>query len=252
MNPVNFADPKVLHENLEQPRAYYIPKRSDGTDAAVSLNGEWNFAYYESILEVPEALDTIQFSDKMTVPGCWECAGFGQKQYLNVNYPIPFEPPFVPQVNPVGVYETAFEHQAETGSAVYAVFEGVSSAMMLYINHRYVGMTKGSHLPAEFELTPYLADGRNTMTAIVFTWSSGTYLEDQDAYRYHGIFRDVYLIRRPAAHLRDFFIHAPKEGTFSVDLSYTGTPEPAKVTVISPDGHETPVADGKAAIDDPA
>lgn len=245
------ADPHVLGENLEQPRAYYLPERTDGKEAVRMLNGEWDFSYFGSVLEIPESVCSIRFEDRITVPGCWECFGYGQKQYLNVNYPIPFMPPYIPGENPVGVYRTEFMHSHLDDEKVYIVFEGVSSAMLLYLNGQYVGLSKASHLQAEFDLSGAIKDGHNVLTAIVFTWSSGTYLEDQDAFRYHGIFRDVYLLSRPCQHLRDIFIHAPMDGEFSVDLSYEGTPEEASARILCPDGTEKTVEGGRARIDNP-
>ncbi|MBQ9009357.1 MAG: glycoside hydrolase family 2, partial [Clostridia bacterium] len=148
------ADPHVLGEHLEKPRAYDVPERTDGEEPVRMLNGEWDFSYFGSVLEIPEAVCKIRFEDRIPVPGCWECFGYGQKQYLNVNYPIPFMPPYIPGENPVGVYRTEFMHSFVADEKVYIVFEGVSSAMLLYLNGQYVGLSKASHLQAEFDLTP--------------------------------------------------------------------------------------------------
>lgn len=244
-----FSDPQVVYENLEKPRAYYIPYAETAEDSMTMLNGDWKFAYFDSVLEVPEDVAKIEYAAAIPVPGCWECFGYGQKQYLNVNYPIPFDPPHLPKHNPVGVYSKVFDWQG-TNESLYIVFEGVSSCMMLYLNGHYIGMSKGSHLQAEFDLTSHAVKGENTLTAVVFTWSSGTYLEDQDAFRYHGIFRDVYLLSRPERHVRDFFIHADMNGHFSIDLDYPGD-LPCQIDIIAPDGEETRLDGCETTISNP-
>ena len=239
-------DPKTEGVNRLAPRAYYIPLDAQGNSRARSLNGDWDFAYFDSPLDLPEDVTAVSFGHSIPVPSCWECHGWGQKQYLNVNYPIPFDPPAVPALNPVGVYRRSFTANA-AGGRVCLVFEGVSSCMMLYVNGAFAGLTKGSHLQAEFDVTDLCRPGENSLTAVVFTWSSGTYLEDQDAYRYHGIFRDVYLLERAQDHVRDFFIHAETDGSVQVDVDVQGgcTPE---MTVASPDGSVLPLSGGKGKV----
>ena len=245
-----YKDPGILHERREAPRAYYIPMDEQGNSRAQFLNGTWKFAWFESPMDVPEEVGGIRYEHTIPVPSCWESEGWGQKQYLNVNYPIPFDPPAIPVLNPVGVYSRKIAYQPD-GDRKYIVFEGVSSCMRLYVNGKDAGMTKGSHLQAEFDLTPLLQPGENTLTAVVFTWSSGTYLEDQDAYRYHGIFRDVYLLSRPEAHVRDFFIHAGADGHLSVECETAGDCCPM-LSYRTPDGKETMLQDGEALVANPS
>ena len=240
------SDPKTEGVNRLAPRAYYIPLDAQGNSRARSLNGDWDFAYFDSPLDLPEDVTAVSFGHSIPVPSCWECHGWGQKQYLNVNYPIPFDPPAVPALNPVGVYRRSFTANA-AGGRVCLVFEGVSSCMMLYVNGAFAGLTKGSHLQAEFDVTDLCRPGENSLTAVVFTWSSGTYLEDQDAYRYHGIFRDVYLLERAQDHVRDFFIHAETDGSVQVDLDVQGSCTP-EMTVASPDGSVLPLSGGKGKV----
>ncbi|MBR1408154.1 MAG: DUF4981 domain-containing protein [Clostridia bacterium] len=240
------SDPKTEGAGRLAPRAYYIPTDTEGNPRMRSLNGTWDFAYLDSPLDLPEDVSAVQFTDSIPVPSCWECHGWGQKQYLNVNYPIPFDPPAIPALNPVGVYRRSFTAGSD-GLRTFIVFEGVSSCMMLYVNGVFAGLTKGSHLQAEFDVTDLCRPGENCLTAIVFTWSSGTYLEDQDAYRYHGIFRDVYLLERPQDHVRDFFIHTGLDGSVQVDADVQGKCA-AEMTVTAPDGGSFPLSDGKGAV----
>ena len=121
----------------------------------------------------------------------------------------------MPEINPVGIYEREFTVQDAT-RRIYMVFEGISSCGALYINGRYVGFTQGSHLQSEFDITDYVQTGKNTVRVIVRKWSVGSYLEDQDIFRMHGIFRDVYLLERPNGHLVDIHIHTENNNTVFV------------------------------------
>ena len=244
-----FADPEILHERREPPRAFYIPTDAAGKSRAVSLNGDWDFAWFDTPLDLPEDVLSITFPHSLPVPGCWECHGFGQKQYLNVNYPIPFDPPAIPTMNPVGVYRRSFSYDPAAGR-LYIVFDGVSSCMILYVNGQRCGMTKGSHLMSEFEIGEFCRPGENVLTSVVYTWSSGTYLEDQDAYRYHGIFRDVYLLIRESHHIRDFFIHAGIDGRIRTKVETEGDC-PIKLSVLLPEGSELPLPGGEGQIPEP-
>lgn len=189
------------YENLSQlsmgrceQRAYYIPENAG---AVQSLNGLWNFQYFEKGYEVQ-----CTASGSIDVPSCWQCRGYGKPAYTNVLYPFPVDPPYVPNENPMGVYERSFSIE-NTQSRYYLVFEGVSSFLELLINGVLVGYSMGSHLQAEFDISDYVHMGENTITARVRKWCLGSYLEDQDCFRYSGIFRDVYLLKRPENHIRD-------------------------------------------------
>lgn len=179
------------------PRSYCIPK---GISEYLLLNGEWDFAYFERDTDVPEVIENW---DKITVPSCWQLCGYGHPNYTNINYPFPYDLPFVPADNPCGVYRRTFDIAKKFGR-VYFVFEGVCSCAFLYVNGGYVGFTQGSRLQAEFDITDFVTEGENTVTVKVLKWCCGSYLEDQDAFRYNGIFRDVYILQRPKNHIRDF------------------------------------------------
>ena len=190
-----------ISENREPQRAYYIPENGH-----MFLNGEWSFKFFDTDFE-EEYIS--KGWDKITVPSCWELKGYENPNYVNMAYPHPVNPPFVPAKNPMGIYERIFEVE-NLDREIYIVFEGVSSCLELYINGQYVGYSQGSHLQAEFEITDYVVFGENTITAKVRKWCSGSYLEDQDSFRFHGIFRDVYLLSRPKGHIKDIKIVTEK------------------------------------------
>ena len=157
-------------EGRALPRAFYIPYESE-TKALEGnknksayyklLNGLWDFKYYDSEYMAEENIDCF---DKIEVPSCWQTKGYGNIQYTNVEYPFPVDPPYIPEDNPCGIYETEFESFDFEDRRSYVVFEGVSSCLYLYINGEYVGFTRGSHTQAEFEITKYIKKGKNKYT----------------------------------------------------------------------------------------
>ncbi|MEE1239977.1 MAG: glycoside hydrolase family 2 TIM barrel-domain containing protein [Acutalibacteraceae bacterium] len=192
-----YENPLKTSENRLKTRSWYIPEGSEKCD----LNGEWHFKYFENGDKAGE----IEEWDNITVPSCWQLKGYDNPNYTNINYPFPCDPPYVPDINPVGVYERSF--QLTDGSLdTYLVFEGVSSEAEVYINGKYVGFTQGSRLMAEFDITEFVNSGTNTVRVYVRKWCCGSYLEDQDSFRYNGIFRDVYILSRPHGHIFDLDI----------------------------------------------
>jgi len=198
-----YENPAVVSENREPQRAYYIPENEG---AYTLLNGKWNFKYYEKNIDVE---DVISDWTEIDVPSCWQMYGYGigsgEIIYPNATYTFAVDPPYVPNENPCGVYEREFEVK-DTENDTYIVFEGVCSCLMLYINGKYVGFSQGSHLQAEFNISDFVKQGKNTVTAKVIKWCSGSYLEDQDFLKFNGIFRDVYLLSRPEGHIKDIDI----------------------------------------------
>ena len=192
----HYENPKCTSENRAQPRSYYIP---GGVSEYLLLNGTWRFAYFKRDIDVPESIETW---DRIPVPSCWQLLGYENPNYTNINYPYPCDSPYVPDDNPCGVYEREFVLEKKWGR-VYFVLEGVSSCAYLSVNGDYVGYTQGSHLQAEFDITGFVREGENTITVKVLKWCCGSYLEDQDAFRYNGIFRDCYLLQRPEGHIVD-------------------------------------------------
>ncbi len=210
-------------ENREPQRAYYIPystleealaDKKEASPYYKLLNGEWCFKYFERDRDIP---DEIKEWDKIPVPSCWQAHGYGDIMYTNINYPHPVDPPYVPDDNPAGVYKRDFYIDgAWLERETYIVFEGVTSCFYVYINGVYVGFSQGSHLEAEFDISKYLNEGNNTITVKVLRFSVGNYLEDQDFFRFSGIFRDVYLLSREHRHIKDVFI---KADTRSISVS---------------------------------
>lgn len=213
MNWNDLENPQVLHQNTEAPRCWYIPYHCrcnalNGAHALTQglseyngyyklLNGDWDFYYCGK--ESP---------DKIKVPSSWQMYGYDVPAYINVTYPIPLDPPYVPKKNPYGIYKRTFSLPKNwKGRNIYLNFEGVDTYFTVEINGQFVGQSQGSHLPSEFDITDFLIAGENTIAVTVFKWAWTTYLEDQDCYRLSGIFRDVYLLARPSRHIRDFFAH---------------------------------------------
>jgi beta-galactosidase len=189
-----YEDLNCLQENRLAQRAYYIPE-NDG--AYILLNGEWDFAFYERDYdELPAKIG------KIDVPSCWQTRGYEAPYYTNIVYPHPVDPPFIPMDNSMGVYTREFTIQ-DVDKKHYIVFEGVSSCVELFINGAYAGYSQASRLQAEFDISGLVREGVNRITAKVRKWCSGSYLEDQDCFRYNGIFRDVYLLTRPEGHVKD-------------------------------------------------
>jgi len=184
------------------------------------LNGNWTYQWSASPDERPAdfykpGFDVSQWG-LIDVPSCVELRGFGIPIYTNIRYPHQTKPPFIgTEYNPVSSYRTAFTVPAEwKGRPVFVRFEGVYSAFYLWVNGQYVGYSEDSKLPAEFNLSKYLKDGGNLMAVEVYRWSDGSYLEDQDMFRFSGIYRDVSLFSPPAAELRDFYV------TTKLDAAY--------------------------------
>ncbi len=215
-----YENPKILSENREKEHAYFIPYqgaetakigKKENSDYYRLLNGDWKFKYFERCVDISDEIFDKSYSteewDKIPVPCSWQMLGYDVPQYLNISYPFPVDPPYVPTDNPTGIYSMDFTLSAEWNERLtYIVFEGVSSCIELYINGKRVGWSQGSRMPAEFNITDYVSVGKNRLTAKVLKWCDGSYLEDQDAIRLSGIFRSVYLLSRSKAHLRDVFV----------------------------------------------
>ncbi len=194
-----YEDLNHIKENRLPQRAYYIPE-NDG--AYMLLNGEWNFKFYDMDFKEEKVIENW---DKIPVPSCWQMFGYENPNYCNVNYPYPVDAPYVPDVNPMGIYMREFVIKNKE-NCHYIVFEGVSSNLELYVNDKYVGYSQGSHLQAEFDITDFVNVGTNKVLVKVRKWCSGSYLEDQDFFRFNGIFRDVYVLSRPKGHIKDIKI----------------------------------------------
>lgn len=241
-----YQDPNTLHLGTEEIRSYYVPSRLDGSDACISLNGDWNFKYYENPYLVEEHFPSPDFDEStflsVPVPGCWQNYGVDCHQYTNTRYPFPFDPPYVPDENPCGAYSCRFELTKEqVKDQLYLNFEGVDSCFYLWINGNPVGYSQVSHSTSEFLITPFVRQGENKISVLVMKWCDGSYLEDQDKFRMSGIFRDVYILVRPENHLWDYFVHTwlsedLSKAVISLDLTWKGQTKPLTVTLYDPNG----------------
>lgn len=239
-------DPEILHVNTIPPHCHFTPfsqGQSPFADRAESdrfelLSGEWDFRYYDSIIDLEDDFLSLPFDRKIPVPSNWQLHGFDKPQYTNVCYPIPFDPPYVPDENPCGVYSRSFMHK-QCDDDVILCFEGVDSCLYLFVNGRFVGYSQVSHSVSEFDITSYIKSGENTVTVLVLKWCDGTYLEDQDKFRMSGIFRDVYLLKRSKSRISDYVIKAtPSADGSSATLSFTPFGLDAVAVFSDKDGRE--------------
>ncbi|MCK3658978.1 beta-galactosidase [Pasteurellaceae bacterium Pebbles2] len=241
-----FQDPTQLHINTTPHHAYFTPHSNqqsaltgerEQSDYFTLLNGEWDFNFYPSYLDLPENFWAEPFKHKMPVPANWQNHGFDSHQYTNINYPFPFDPPLVPAENPCGVYQRSFELKLRSKKRYFLNFEGVDSCLYVYLNGKFVGYSQISHSTSEFELTDHLISGENQLCVVVLKWCDGSYLEDQDKFRMSGIFRDVYVLEREQNYLHDFFIQYEldselKNAKLSVETHFKHQPQPIEFQLL--------------------
>lgn len=247
----------LLHINTMPNRNYYVPCATEENACRIDskkyseqvqlLNGEWDFCYYSDFTELPNnfILNTAD-NDKIPVPSVWQNHGYDQQQYINHRYPIPFDPPYVPQSNPCGVYHKHFE--AKPFEKQFIVFDGVDSCFYLWINGNFVGYSQVSHSTSEFDITEYIIHGENLITVLVFKWCDGTYLECQDKFRTTGIFRDVYLLGRHINHIRDYTVKTVlsddyQNAQINLFLSFSNESLEVEYKLYSPQGNV--ISEGK-------
>lgn len=228
-NPEIFA---IRRLKAHSDHAWYRDEAGE-QDSKLSLNGNWKFRYSENIASAPKGFEREGYDDSewdtISVPGHMELQGYGHPQYLNVTYPwdgveaaLPGEVPV--RYNPTGSYIREVS-LVLTDEPVFLCFHGVESAFALWVNGSFAGYSEDSFTPAEFEITPFLRDGKNKIAVQVYRFSSGSWLEDQDFFRFSGIFRDVFLYTKPACHLEDLFVRTALEenntkALLSISLRY--------------------------------
>ncbi len=241
----------ILQINREKPRATKITfpskkkallGKATDTPWRKSLNGTWKFNWVRKPVDRPTDFFKPDFSvlnwDDITVPANWEREGFGTAIYTNVPYPFPTRQPKAPHAyNPVGSYRRSFTiPESWQGRDTYIHFEGVQSAFYIWVNGKQVGYSQGSRTPAEFNLTPYLQKGENTLAVQVYRWCDGSYLEDQDFWRLSGIYRSVYLWSANKLQTRDFMVRTKADANyenfdFKLDLDLLNTGKDAVASV---------------------
>lgn len=210
---------------VQPPRCYYIPFAKDekipikrkiidrnASSRFISLDGEWDFGHYDNI----EEIDIKQkLSEKISVPSCVQLFGYDKIQYINERYPFFYDPPNIPTDTPVFHYRREFRID-DLNYKYYLNFEGVDSGYYVYINKQKIGFGQMSHCTNEFDITPYIIKGNNTLDVIVLKWCAGSYLECQDKFRFSGIFRRVYILKRPCIHITDYTIKTYIQGNDGV------------------------------------
>ena len=216
----DWENPHIVHRNRLPAHAVLLPYQDESSALAGErdrspwfrlLNGGWQFHFAENPGLAPVGFWEPSFDaanwDQIYVPSNWQLQGYGRPHYTNVNYPFPVDPPKVPTENPTGSYRRYFELPANWSSRrVILCFEGVDSAFYVWVNGKMVGFSKGSRLPAEFDVTDFVKTGQNLIAVQVYQWSDGSYLEDQDMWWLSGIFRDVYVYATPDVHVFDLAV----------------------------------------------
>jgi beta-galactosidase len=270
----DYENPKVFERGQELPHATLMPY----PDAALalqgerktspfhlSLNGTWHFHWAENPEVAPEDFYKSGFDrddwEHISVPSNWQMEGFGYPLFRNVGLPHPLDPPHVPkQFNPTGSYYRTFELPGEwDGRQVFLHFEGVHSASYVWINGKEVGYNQGGMEPAEYDISPYLKKGENSIAVKVLRYSDGSYLEDQDTWRLSGIYRDVYLMSTPSTHIRDFYVLTDLDESYedaSLHLQFwvknygkkKAGPLELRTTLFDRDGRAVPGGDGSIAV----
>lgn len=207
---------------VEPFRSYYIPfaegdkpKTAFGiidrrsSSRFFSLDGKWEIRAHENLESV--ALDE-PLSQCIPVPSCVQLHGFDRIQYINARFPFPVIFPRVPRENPCWHYRRKFSLEKRDGEKYYLNFEGVDSAFYLFVNGSYKGYSQISHATSEFDITALVKNGENVLDVIVLKWCLSSYLECQDKFRFSGIFRDVYILKRPEKHITDYRILTAFDG----------------------------------------
>lgn len=236
-----YKDLSVLGINRLEPHGASIPfKDIEGTLVGTrasspyfkSLNGVWDFFFAECKYDVPDAHYKVDFDasswDTIPVPSCWQAQGYGTPHYTNSVYPIPKDPPHIPDRNETGIYRTEFTVPASfAGRRTIIHFGGVNSAFTVYVNGVECGYSQCSHMPSEFDITDLLDGELNLLSVEVYQFNCATYLEDQDYFRFSGIFREVYLYSVPKNPIKDFYVESSltdnlNDGLLNIECTYEG------------------------------
>jgi beta-galactosidase len=234
-----WENPEIFGINKEPARATALPY-SNETQAIAdiyihspyyqSLDGTWKFNWHKKPADKPVGFYKAGYDvskwDNIQVPGNWELQGYGVPIYTNIIYPHPKNPPYIDHNdNPVGCYLRDFNISKDwDGRRVFLHFESGLAAMYIWVNGEYVGYSEVTKSPSEFDITPYIKQGKNTLAIEGYRWSDGSYLEDQDFWRLSGFDRSIYLYSTDQIRILDFFAkgdldNAYKNGLFSLDLT---------------------------------
>lgn len=254
-----------LHVGCEEPRAYYIPYETkekaltgerENSGMVLNLSGEWNFRFYESFEDLEDDFLELPFEEKIKVPSSWQVyteRNYDKPQYLNQDYPYPLDPPHVPDENPCGLYsKEVVLDENYLSEKVYINFEGVDSCFYLFVNGKFSAYSQVSHSVSEIDITDKLKRGKNKIDVLVVKWCDGSYLEDQDCFRFSGIFREVYLLKRAKNHIKDVYVRTDVRDDLKSAAIKIETEKKVKFTLISPDGKEfSGTTDGAIILENP-
>jgi beta-galactosidase len=259
-----WENPEIFGINKEPARATALPYSNEQQAIAdnysaspyyQSLDGTWKFSWRKKPADKPEGFYKPGYDvskwDNIQVPGNWELQGFGVPIYTNITYPHPVNPPYIDHNdNPVGCYVRDFILPENwTGRRVYLHFESGLTAMYIWINGQFAGYGEVTKSPSEFDITPYIRAGKNTIAIEGYRWSDGAYLEDQDFWRLSGFDRGIYLYSTDQIRIQDFFAKGDldasyKDGLFSLDVSlknYLKTDQKVQVEIKLSDKNGKPV-----------
>lgn len=230
------SNPEVFEINREKAHSDHFCT-VNGQQLRQSLNGIWKFAYTEHPDSRPADFYKTDFDvsyfDEIKVPGHIQLQGYDKPQYVNTQYPWEGHenliPPQIPQKrNPVGSYVKFFDvDESLLDKETYISFQGVETAFYVWLNGKFVGYSEDSFTPCEFNITPYITEKNNKLAVEVYRYSTASWLEDQDFWRFSGIFRDVYLYAVPEIHVRDMRVIADYDyengnGILTTELDITG------------------------------
>ena len=261
-----WKDPFVNQQNREPRHAHFFAFESidkargdkSASSRYLSMEGMWKFCFVRNHQDAPKDFFSLKYDDSQwkdfPVPGLFEINGYGDKTYVNAGYAFrtTFEPnpPYIGETNNyTGSYRRTFELPADwKGQEVFFHVGSATSNLSLWVNGKYVGYSEDSKVAAEFNITKYLKPGRNLIAMQVMRWCDGTYLEDQDFWRFTGIAREVYLYATPKIHIQDFTIgqdYADGKGLLSVDVKVAGSKADVEAVLYDADGRQ--VAEGLTA-----
>ena len=243
----DWEDNHVLQINREPARAYFIPYGKQKGDRMLSLNGDWYFRWTKTPEERIKDFWRTDYDTSgwktLAVPANWEVNGYGTPIYISAGYPFKIDPPYVmrepkkdwttyEERNPTGQYRRTFtlpdswfatvsDGSPLVSGQTFLRFEGVMSAFYVWVNGQRVGYSQGSMEPSEFNVTPYIKKGKNQIAVEVYKYSDGSYLEDQDFWRFGGIHRDVLLYHTPNVRLRDVAVRASMDGVLQINPQFS-------------------------------
>ena len=254
-----WKDPSVNQVNREPRRAHFFAfensdkARGDKSASAryLSMEGMWKFCFVKDHQNAPKDFYALKYDDSkwvdFPVPGLFEINGYGDKTYKNMGYAwcTTFEnnPPYIGETNNyTGSYRRTFDLPADwKGQEVFFHVGSATSNLFLWVNGRYVGYSEDAKVAAEFNITKYLKPGRNLIAMQVMRWCDGSYLEDQDFWRFTGIAREVYLYATPKVHIQDITIgqdYADGKGLLDVDVKVAGGKADVEATLYDAEGNK--------------